>query len=152
MNHVTSRFANTITHISPGLTRQIVLGHDKFFQVDVICESHLARVDAENPSLRLLVGQGKLNFAVNTPRANQRGVEGLNAVRRHDNLDVTTAVKPVELVQQLQHRPLNLSLTPGSGVVAFRSYSTPCMRNVNRFLWAGRVGWEEKETHSSPRT
>ena len=33
-------------------------------------------------------------------------------VRRHDHLDVLRRLEPVQLIQQLQHRPLHLRISP----------------------------------------
>jgi hypothetical protein len=58
----------------------------------------------------LTVGVLKENLAVNTARADQGGIERLDLVRRHDDLDITTVIETVQLVEELQHGALNLAL------------------------------------------
>ena len=60
----------------------------------------------------LQIWQTKLNLPVQTPRSHEGGVQGVRAVRGHQNLDVSTRVKPIQLVDQLQHGPLDLIVSP----------------------------------------
>lgn len=59
------------------------------------------------------------NLSVDTTRSDQGRVERLNLVRSHDDLDVTTVVKTIELIEELQHGSLNLALTSRSRFVSF---------------------------------
>lgn len=97
---------------------EVVLCEDQVVKVDVLCQGHLRGVNVEDAPLRLLIRQRKLNLAVNATGANEGGVERLNAVRRHDHLDVAARVKAVQLVQQLQHGALNFALAARVGVIA----------------------------------
>lgn len=49
----------------------------------------------ENMSLRLNVGQGELNLAVDTPWPDECRIQSLDLVRGHDDLDVSSSVEPV---------------------------------------------------------
>lgn len=49
----------------------------------------------------LLVGEGDLDLAVEAAGAEQRGVEDVGTVRRHDDFHLPELVEPVELIQQL---------------------------------------------------
>merc|ERR1712037_1004417 len=93
--------------VCPG---ELVLGHDVLLHADVVREGHLARVDVEDPPLGLLVGQRELDLAVDAARADQRRVQALDPVRRHDHLDVPLRVEAVELVEELEHGALDLAL------------------------------------------
>jgi len=58
-----------------------------------------------------------LQSARHLPWTDQRRVETLDAVGRHDDLDVVPRVKAVELVEQLKQRPLDLALAAAAAVV-----------------------------------
>lgn len=45
------------------------------------------------------------------------GVKCFYPISSHDYFDVTTGVKSIQLVQELKHGPLDLSLSTGVGVV-----------------------------------
>ncbi|GIX62960.1 uncharacterized protein BcabD6B2_23950 [Babesia caballi] len=100
---------------------QVVLGVDELLQVDVLRHGHLGGVDLEDFPLGLGVRVGQLDLAIDAPRTDQRGVERLDAVRRHDHLDVRLGVEPVQLVQQLQHGALDLLLSAARRVVPLRA-------------------------------
>ena len=50
-------------------------------------------VNAENPPLGLLVGEGELNLPVDTPGADEGGVQRLDPVRRHYHLHHTINIE-----------------------------------------------------------
>ena len=61
--------------------------------------------------MKLTVGVLKENLSVNTTRTDKGRVERLDLVGGHDDLDVSTIIETVQLVKQLQHSSLNLTLT-----------------------------------------
>jgi hypothetical protein len=65
----------------------------------------------EDMTFGLHVREWELDLSVNTTWSNQSGVEGLDPVRGHDNFDVSPCIKSVELVEELQHSPLNFTFT-----------------------------------------
>ena len=73
-----------------------------------------ARVDLENLQSRSLVRQRDLDLAVQSPRAQQRGVQRVWAVRRHHHLHLAEIIEAVELVEQLHERALDLAIGRGS--------------------------------------
>eukprot|EP00955_Chlamydomonas_euryale_P009987 107350-Chlamydomonas_euryale.AAC.8 len=87
-------------------------------QVDAACEVHLAGVDLEDVDARGLVGVRELNFAVNAARAQQRGVEDVNAVGCHEHLDLVGGFEAVKLVEQLKHGALDLRVAAAAAVVS----------------------------------
>mmetsp|Transcript_4964 Transcript_4964/g.16607 ORF Transcript_4964/g.16607 Transcript_4964/m.16607 type:complete len:323 (-) Transcript_4964:459-1427(-) len=101
---------------------ELVLGHDEFLKVDVVRQGHLGRVDAEDVPLGLDVRHGKLNLAIDAPRADERGVQRLDLVGGQDDLDVPPGIEAIELVEQLEHRALDLALAPRRCVVPFRTH------------------------------
>ena len=62
----------------------------------------------EDEALLAAVGQGELDLAVQAARAQQRGIQRVGAVGRHDDLDVHCLVKAIHLVQQLHEDALHL--------------------------------------------
>ena len=61
--------------------------------------------------MKLTVGVLEENLSVNTTRTDKGRVERLDLVGGHDDLDVSTVIETVQLVKQLQHSSLNLTLT-----------------------------------------
>ena len=64
-----------------------------------------------------LIRVREFDLSVNASRSEQCRIENVDAVRRHQHLDVLRRLKPVELVQQLHHRPLHF----GVGTFSFAS-------------------------------
>ena len=70
------------------------------------------------PSLRItpsllsdrLVGIGQLDLAIDASGSQQRGIQNIDSIRRHDDFDAVRRLEPVQLVQQLHHRALHLVL------------------------------------------
>ena len=57
------------------------------------------------------VRERELDLSVDTSWSNQSGVQGLDPVRGHDDLDVSSCVESVELVEELQHCSLDFAFT-----------------------------------------
>merc|ERR1740133_800200 len=100
---------------------ELLLSHDELLEVDVSGEVHLARVYLEDMTARLLVGGGELDLAVDAPRPDEGGVERLDTHGQDEPLDVGARVEAVELVEQLEHRPLDLALAAALAVVPLRA-------------------------------
>ena len=65
----------------------------------------------EDMTFCLHVRKGELDFSVDPTRSNQSGVKGLDSIRSHDNFDISPCVKPVELVEEFQHGPLDFAFS-----------------------------------------
>merc|ERR1719298_81342 len=76
-------------------------------------------MDVEDVSFGLYIRQRELDLPVDATRPNQRRIETFNLVRGHDHFYVPSFIKTVELVQQFQHRPLDLPRASGLTVVSF---------------------------------
>lgn len=113
-------------------TRKVVLAHDEFLKVNVIRQRHLCRVNVKDAALGLDIRQRELNLPVDSTGADKRGVERLDAVSGHDDLDVAAGIKAVELVEQFQHCSLNLLFTARLGVVALAADSVDFINEYNR--------------------
>mmetsp|Transcript_13197 Transcript_13197/g.33484 ORF Transcript_13197/g.33484 Transcript_13197/m.33484 type:complete len:417 (-) Transcript_13197:74-1324(-) len=87
-------------------------------EVDPADEVHLARVDLEDVQPRRLVRVRELDLAVDPSRAQQRGVQDVDAVGGHEDLDVGDGLEAVELVQELEHGPLDLGVTAAAAAAA----------------------------------
>lgn len=79
--------------------------------VDAVVDRHLARVDAEDLRARLLVGQGELDLAVQTARTEQGRVEDVDTVRGREHLHAVVRGETVQLIEELQHGSLHLTVT-----------------------------------------
>lgn len=66
------------------------------------------------PDAHLQVRQAELDLAVQTARSHEGRVQGVRSVGGHQHLDVTTRVEAVQLVDELQHRPLDLVVSTGA--------------------------------------
>src|ERR1700734_1569951 len=76
----------------------------------------------EDMAFGLDVWKWKLNLTVDTPGTNERGIQRLDPVGGHDHFDISTGIEPVQLIEELQHRPLDLALSARRRVVPSLSY------------------------------
>lgn len=60
----------------------------------------------EDMPLCLDVRKGEFDFSVNATRSNESRVQRLYPVCCHNYFDISTGIKPIELIEKLQHRPL----------------------------------------------
>ena len=79
-------------------------------QVDSAHQVHLPRVNLQDVHPRVLRGVGELDLTIDAPGTEQRRVQNVQSVRRHDHLDLVARLEPVQLVQQLQHGALHLGV------------------------------------------
>merc|ERR1712192_10410 len=100
-------------------TRELILAHDVFLQVNVFSKGHLTCVDVENPPLGLLIGHWKLNFPVNPARSEEGRIQCVNSVSRHHHLGLSPIVEAIQLVEKLQHSSLDFSFPTTVALVPF---------------------------------
>merc|ERR1719234_1119865 len=112
-------------------SREIVLGHDILFKVNILSQGHFSCVDAKDSALGLLIWERKLNFPVNSTRSDQGRVKCLNPVGRHDHLGVSARIKSIQLVEQFQHCPLDLSFSSAVAVVPFSPHGINLINEDN---------------------
>lgn len=75
----------------------------------------------EDVHLGLLVWHRELDLSIDPSWSDQRRVEALDPVCGHNDLDVVSGVEAIELIKQLQKRPLNLPFTARRRVVSLRA-------------------------------
>mmetsp|Transcript_5185 Transcript_5185/g.12263 ORF Transcript_5185/g.12263 Transcript_5185/m.12263 type:complete len:323 (+) Transcript_5185:370-1338(+) len=75
-------------------------------------------MDPQDVQTCLFTGVGELDLPINSSRSQQSVVQDVNSVGRHDHLDSLRRLKPIQLVQQLQHRSLHLGITPGFPILS----------------------------------
>lgn len=78
-------------------------------------------MDAQDMSPALVVRQRKFYTAVQSSGSEEGGIEGVGPIGGHEHLDISTRIKAVELIDKLQHRPLDLIIAPGPIVKACAS-------------------------------
>lgn len=99
---------------------QGVVSDDKAVEVDLRCETHLARDGAEDESsLSAVAEAGEFDLSVEATRTEQGRVECIGTVGGHDNLDVRGLVKAVHLVQKLEENTLNFTIGAGLSIETF---------------------------------
>ena len=79
-------------------------------QVNLVREVHLRRAHLEHQPLLPPVRRRALDLAVQAARSEERGVQGIGAVRRHDHLHVHRLVETVHLVEELHEDTLHLAV------------------------------------------
>lgn len=66
----------------------------------------------------LQVRQAELDLSVQTTGSHESRVQSVRSVGGHQDLDVSSGVKSVQLVDELQHGPLNLVISSSSVIKA----------------------------------
>ena len=87
-------------------------------QVDAFGELHLLGMDAEDFFAAFHVGQIDGDLAIETARAQQRGIENVRAVRRRDDDDAFLRIEAVHLDEQRVQRLLALVVSAADTVAA----------------------------------
>ncbi|KAI6776286.1 hypothetical protein HG530_000231 [Fusarium avenaceum] len=85
-------------------TRKVIFLRNELLEIDVVVKAHLGGVECENLALGVLVRVLKENLSIDTTRSNQSRIQGIDLVGGHNDLDVTTVIKTVQLVEQFQHK------------------------------------------------
>ncbi len=78
-------------------------------------------MDLENLRSGLFVWQREFDFSVQTAGTEERWVEHVDAVGGGEDFDPVVGGEAVELVEQLQHRSLDFSVSALFAVEAFRA-------------------------------
>eukprot|EP00126_Sphaerothecum_destruens_P015542 Sdes_comp9561_c0_seq1m1037 len=89
-------------------------------------------MDPENPALCFLIREGKLNLAINPAGTNQSRIQTLDAIRSHNHLHIAATIKPIQLVEQLQHCALDFTLAPRIRVVSLGAHRVNLINENNR--------------------
>ena len=96
---------------------QIVFCNSRILPVAHLRLSSCARCGCQRCLLVFASGNGNSIFPVDSPRAQQRRVQTLDSIGCHDDFHVASIVETVQLIQQLQHGPLNLLLAAAFAIV-----------------------------------
>ena len=103
-------------------------------EVDAPHQVHLPRVDLEDVHAAVLRGVGELDLAVDASRAEQGAVQDVQAVRRHDHLDLVARLEAVELVEELEHGALHLRVPAARAARAADGVNLVHEKNSGRVL------------------
>ena len=79
-------------------------------EIDSPRQIHAPAVNPQDIRPSLHRGWGEFNLPIDPPRPQQGGIEDVQTIRRHDDLDILRRFEPIELIQQFQHRPLHLAI------------------------------------------
>lgn len=85
-------------------------------QVHVLGEVHLGGDCLEDQTFLAAVGQGELDFPVQSTGPEQSGIEGVCSVGGHDDLYIDVLLEAVHLVQQLNQHSLHLAISSSLGI------------------------------------
>ena len=94
------------------------------FVVQLIPLGNGARVNFENLQTTLFIRERNLDLAVNAPRSEQRRIQRVWPVRRHNDFCLSELIKSIHLIQQLHQCSLDFSVcacslaesTPTNGI------------------------------------
>jgi hypothetical protein len=73
-------------------------------------------VDPENVSAPFVIWQPKLDSSIYPTGTQKGGIQSIRSIGSHQDLDVPSGIEPVQLIDELQHRPLHFIITPGTVV------------------------------------
>jgi hypothetical protein len=104
-------------------------------------------MNLENVCASLQIRKTKLNLTIETTRSEKSRVEGIGSIGCHENLDVSSRVKTVELVDELKHRSLNLVVTSLTVIKTGTSHSVNFIKEDNACL-LGSGHLEQLANHS----
>ena len=111
---------------------KLVRAPRQFGPVDRVVDRHLPAVDLEDLRSGLLVGQGELDLSVQASRAEERGVEHIDAVGGREDFDPVVGCEAVQLVEEFQHRSLDFSVSALFTVEAFRAHGVELVDEDDR--------------------
>ncbi|KAI6764693.1 hypothetical protein HG531_012580 [Fusarium graminearum] len=80
-------------------------------EVDTTGQIHLSAVNTENIRSGLNTRRGELDLSVDTSWSQESGVENIETIGGHDDLDVLGGLETIKLVQQLQHGSLHFGVS-----------------------------------------
>ena len=83
-------------------------------QIDPPRQIHRPRMNPQDIRSRLHGRRWELDLPIDTPRTQERRVEDIETVRRHDDFYVFGRFEAVELVEQFQHRALHFAVPAGT--------------------------------------
>mmetsp|Transcript_6733 Transcript_6733/g.27471 ORF Transcript_6733/g.27471 Transcript_6733/m.27471 type:complete len:295 (+) Transcript_6733:25-909(+) len=89
---------------------QLVWTRHVILEVDLVAEVHLGGTHLEDQTLLAAVRRGELDLAVEAAWTQQRWVQRVGTVRRHNHLHIHRLVEAVHLVQQLHEDTLHLTV------------------------------------------
>lgn len=62
-------------------------------------------------SFGLDVGERELDLSINSTRSDEGGIKGFDFIRRHNDLHISSCIKSIQLIQQLQHGSLDFTFS-----------------------------------------
>mmetsp|Transcript_4465 Transcript_4465/g.10380 ORF Transcript_4465/g.10380 Transcript_4465/m.10380 type:complete len:347 (-) Transcript_4465:220-1260(-) len=90
-------------------------------QIHLLAEVHLRSEGLEDQPTLPTVGHWEFNFPVQSPRAQEGGIQSVFSVCGHDDLHSGVLVESVHLVEKLQKDSLHLTIRPSLRIESLRS-------------------------------
>lgn len=98
-------------------SRKGIVADDERVEIDFGGEAHLGGNRGEDEATFAAVSQrGELDLAIQTTGTQQRRIQSVRTVCRHDDLDVGSLVETVHLVEQLQQNTLDFTIGTSLGI------------------------------------
>jgi len=89
---------------------EIFGGPCEFYEVDFVVV-HLSRVDFEDLDSGVFGGEGELYLTIQSAGSHQCGVQDIGSVGGAKHFDIVVGRKTVQVVQELEHGSLHLSVS-----------------------------------------
>ena len=110
-----------------------------------VIHRHLPTMDPQDLRPRLLVRQRELNLPIQPPTPQQRRIQHIDPVRRREDFDAVVGREAVELVEEFEHRALDLAVAGFLAVEALRAHGVELVDEDDRGGFFFRKG--EAVTH-----
>src|SRR4051812_24584736 len=112
-------------------TGKIILLIDELLEIDIFIQGHLGGMEGEDLALGDLIGVLEEDLTIDTTGTDEGGVESIDFVGSHDNLDISTIIETIQLIEEFQHSSLDFSLSTRCRLVTFRTNSIDFINEDN---------------------
>mmetsp|Transcript_7187 Transcript_7187/g.15374 ORF Transcript_7187/g.15374 Transcript_7187/m.15374 type:complete len:342 (-) Transcript_7187:476-1501(-) len=111
---------------------EILRGPRQLVVVHVLVHAHLPGMNLQNPRSRAFIRMWELDLPINPPTPQQRRVQNIHPIRRRNHLNPIITAKPIQLIQQLQHRPLHLAVSTQLRIKPLGAHRVQLINEDNR--------------------
>ena len=97
-----------------------------------VIHRHLPTMDLQDLRPRLLVRQWELNLPIQPPAPQQRRIQHIDAIRRREDFNAVVGREAIELVEEFEHRALDLPVAGFFAVEALRAHGVELVDEDDR--------------------